>query len=313
MRRKLEATIASLLLVVALIPASEVGVADIPDSLPEIDEQPEYSPDGVHLYDFRDHSEMWGRGFNLSLPSNETVWTVTDQCAQEKADAGTPDTEIVFAECLKPHIEQVYWTDGQGNAIFVDQDEDEQTEEKPQPASSNSVSTDTDTFDIYDDIDCCNNKDADAYVVWRWTDSNGNPQQSSAKHCDDQGTSSGTCDESHTAAVQTIKVDNPNGIRDCDGHRMQVEFWDDDNTSPDDQMDISIALGQAYSKIEIAISTVGTTCSDQWWGDRGNTDSGSSYRCHGESFLTFCKLTGDHDTSGDNDDAGLDFTVKSVT
>lgn len=77
-------------------------------------------------------------------------------------------------------------------------------------------------------------------------------------------------------------------------------------------MDISSRSSDGVADIQGVLPADGAPCNaedDQWWSERGNTDSASGDRCHAISVSTYCDLYGQGDGAGDNDDAELDFTL----
>lgn len=65
-----------------------------------------FSPDGVYLYDLNEHSEVWGRGFNMSVTPAE-AWAISDECSDGAAAKGK---EVSYLECLMPYVLEIYWT-----------------------------------------------------------------------------------------------------------------------------------------------------------------------------------------------------------
>ncbi len=267
------------------------------------------SPDGVGLHDYQNGSTVWGRTFEFQPPPGTHETEVFSLCAFEGEGSGA-----AMWACLEPFIKDVRWTvPGSPTSAFqaVWHGGDEAPPTLParitvEPVTTVIATMQTDDFTIHDNVDCCNNKNAEGYV-YLWVYGTAGWSQSPKLVCDDQSTSSGHCGVGAIGTFQLTTV----GPNSCDGILGQVEFWDED-TSSDDRMDISSKLNDAVANIQATTSPQTGTCANEdgeWWSERGNTDSPSANRCHAITLSTICGLTGQYDTTGDNDDATLDFEI----
>jgi hypothetical protein len=260
------------------------------------------SPDNVDLYDFNDHSAIWGRGFELGLPEGATVHTIRAACDQQAVEDGV---EVTLLDCFLPYITRVYWTDESGNPIGAPQ---VPTIPVPRPVlrgGQQNVVLKVGDFIVLDDVDCnlfgCN-KNIDGYVVFKWFEGLGGPiHQSPQLNCLDQDIDQGDCDRTH----QIISVVDFLPGQDQDlGHVYYVEFWDDD-ANDDNMADISIRACCRDVEVHQRI------LNNHWWGDEDNNDSPAGVRCHDIGDNSFCQLDGSQEAgreNADEDDAKLQFT-----
>lgn len=273
----------------------------------------EVSPDGVALWDFTQDSTVWGRTFDFNPPAGVHETEIFSLCEFEGPGSGA----ATWA-CLEPYIADVWWTapgmPGAWEEVIIREDDSGVVPELPGPGISTVAVTskvfEVTTFTIYDNVDCCDNKNAEGYVKFSAWVTGSTYSVSSALFCENQGTSSGDCNvERQNNDFLVIDV----GPNNCDGYKGKVEFWDDDGAS-DDRMDISSKTGDAVADIEATLDATTLPCDDEdnlWWSQLGNENSPLGDRCHGIGFGSFCELTGQGDGTGDNDDAGLNFRVTS--
>ncbi len=255
----------------------------------------EVSPDGVELWNLNKHSKLWSRTFTLDVPDGVTAADLYHLCGQEAAKVGL---EVSLMDCLLPFIKDLEWAPGRINPL----DRDGGLGNAPLPAfiiapppGVRLVTLQPNEFFIHDNVDCCDNANADAYVVYTYFTAADQYAEITVV-CRDQDTSSGWC---HAPLTVESKEQGTNT------HNIFVEFWDEDVTS-DDQMDVSNVKGQATAKIRLSKTSNGW----RWWADEGQSSPGLGACLNQPAQAnSFCGLTGEYDATGDHDDATLEFTL----